>query len=253
VGHRVSSFAGDCVAIGGNQCRVTVDKPGGEFSTVTFYPGPALSAEQVRQIVAEILNLISRSFHNVVSPPRNGNPPKTPAQLLMPPQIPPAAGNVGGFWAGDQKIVNGVPIITPPPTDKLVQAAKGKLVGSDGGTLIGSDGATLIGNDGTTIGLIGNDGTTRRGALAVASAKKKKKKKPKAKTVVLGTYVMPTDGSSIQPVLRLTPAGRKLLAKIGALNRKRKRKIVPNTSFLQVFQPEDKVGTGGAVTNIKLK
>jgi hypothetical protein len=253
-GHRLGSFsfAGDCPAISANQCRVTVDKPGGESSLVTFYPQPALSAEQVRQLLAAVFAAISRAMGGVVVPPKKGNPSPPPAQLVLPPFVPPGAGQVGGAWMGNVRTVNGIPVTTPPPPAKIVEAAKGSLIGSDGGSLIGSDGGSLIGSDGGS--LISDKGVGRRGALPLAaSAKKKKKKKPKAKTVVLGTYVMPTDGSSIQPVLRLTPAGRKLLQRIGALNKKRKKKVVPNTSFLQVFQPEDKGAYGGAVTNIKLK
>lgn len=253
-GYRVSSgsFAGDCVSIASNQCRVTVDKPGGESSTVSFYPQPALSAEQVRQLLAAVFDAISKAMGGVVVPPKKGKPTKPPGQLVLPPQVPPGVGLVGGAWMGNVKTNKGIPVITPPPPAKIVETARAALLGSDGATLIGSDGGTLLGSDGGT--LIGSDGGTRRGAPPLAaSAKKKKKKKPKAKTVVLGTYVMPTDGSSIQPVLQLTSAGRKLLAKIGAKNRKRKKKIVPNTSFLQVFQPQDKGASGGAVTNIKLK
>ena len=247
------SFLGDCVAISVNQCRVTVDKPGGESSLITFHPQPAVSAEQIRQLLASVATAISNSLGaSLGGGGGRKNPPKPPAQLVLPPKVPPGVGELGAVVAGSFKNIKGKPVPVTSPPGKVVELAKGALIGSDGATMLSDGGGGLIGSDGAT--LIGSDGATRRGALPLAAtAKKKKKKKAKAKTIVLASYVMPTDGSSVQPVLKLTAAGRKTLAKIGALNSRRKKKIVPNVAYLEVFQPQDNSGSGGALTNVRLK
>lgn len=247
------SFLGDCTPFSANQCRVTADKAV-ENSLITFHPKPDVSAEQMRKGLDAAADAILKGIGAAVSGGKG--PSKPPAQIVMPPVIPPGSGGVGGLLTSIVKRpIAGAPNLGVPPPAKIVEDAKNKLVGSDGGSLLSDAGGGLISDKGG--GLISDAGSgvqaSASRAVAAAVSAKKKKKKPKAKTVVLGSYVTRTDGSSIQPVLQLTAAGRKLLARIGALNKRRKRKIVPKTSFLQVFQPADNGSWGGAVINLKLK
>jgi len=242
-GAPVPPFTGDCVPdpFFFFQCRVTVDKPGGEDTLVTFYPEPGLAAGQmVSGLDAAISAAHTALINGVIS-----GALAIPGAITMPGVPPPGAGTVGGLLTGIVRTnpnFPNVPNLGPSHPHEIIEDAMQHGLSGPDPTLVSSTGAALTPAQPNPM----------RAVPAAVSAKKKKRKKPK--TIVLGTYVTPTNGRSlVQPVLQLTAAGRKLLARIGALNKRRKRKIVPKMSFLQIFQPADGGSSGGAVINFKLK
>jgi hypothetical protein len=250
------------VAISANQCRVNVDKPGGENSLITFYPQPVTAGTDLSKTVGAVGDAIGKAIGAVVKPPKKGKKPKSPPTLIpLPPRPPVGVGNLGAAVAVSFLQKNGslIPISTPPA--KIISENAGQVIGQNGASVVGQNGASVIGQNGATI-ISENGGQIFAPKFAGAAAsrsgqattaKKRKGKKGRTVTYLLGQYSATMNGTAQTPTLALTGVGRQLLRRIGKLNGKRKKRIVPKATLVEVFQPQDKGDSGGTYTEFELK
>lgn len=144
-------------------------------------------------------------------------------------------------------LVSKAPLISDNGSGLISDNGSG-LIGGYGGNLIGPDGATLISDNGS--GVISDNGLGRIRALG--SSKPKPRRKFKA--FAIGGYAATlSDSGNAAVVFELSKQGREIIDTFGRLNLELKRTVALNASLVELVQPADKRGAGGALTTLKIK
>ncbi len=257
----------DTLCVSNPACGLTIQSDKVDALFGVFYLRSQPLGNALLPSLAGTADQLASAYDQSVDPGKKGSI-STPNAILQRPDIQTADGGgvVGVGWPSDKTGLigsDGASIVAAgagnfktksPEPPSLIGSDGGSLIGSDGATLVGADGATLVGGAGNT--LVGNGGNLRPADRDGSPRSTHKAPKQKYKIFALGGYTV-TDldaQGNYEAVFTLTNKGKQIIKTLGQANRRlgNAQEIPLNATFLEVVQPEDNRGTGGAFIKFKI-